>query len=80
MKPQTLRNLPGAVVAFILTVLTTQTIVHATPRPYSRGRPADPWRPNRTVGRPRPVRRVPQGGLLEFAVGQHNTAKPDAAR
>jgi hypothetical protein len=35
MKPNTLRNLLGAVLALTLTVLTTQTIVHATPRPYS---------------------------------------------
>jgi hypothetical protein len=34
MTNQTLRNLLGAVVALILTTLTTQTIVHATPRPY----------------------------------------------
>jgi len=37
MKSQTLRNLLGAVVALILTTLTTQTIVHATPRPYLVG-------------------------------------------
>ncbi|HXN10888.1 MAG TPA: hypothetical protein VN859_06565 [Steroidobacteraceae bacterium] len=29
-----LRNLLGAVTALIVTILTTQTIVHATPRPY----------------------------------------------
>jgi hypothetical protein len=33
MKSQTLRNLSGAVVALILTTLTTQAIVHAAPRP-----------------------------------------------
>jgi hypothetical protein len=34
MNRKMLRNLLGALVAVILTSLTTQTIVHATPRPY----------------------------------------------
>ena len=39
MNPKTLRNLLGAVMALTLTTLTTQTIVHAAPRPYAAAAP-----------------------------------------